>query len=428
MRYLLDRSYERFGPVVLAGSPLRLFRLGPAGVAVVEGAERGDDVEPSPLLVHLADAGALHPRPRPGRFSAADVTVVRPVLARSPLDAGALTAADAHRTVVVDDASPVEVIGATVRLDCNRGPAAARNAGLALVDTALVAFVDADVVLHPGWLDMLLGHFDDDRVALVAPRIRSVGGHGRLARYERTGSPLDLGDEPAQVRPGTRVSYVPAATVVCRTDAIRSLGGFDEALRFGEDVDLVWRLHGTGAVCRYEPGVSVGHRSRDTWAGWVRQRIGYGSSAGPLSLRHPGALAPARMSGWSVAAWVLVLAAHPTAGVAVTASTAAALAAKLRGVPPRRSFGLAALGTWRAGRSLADATRRAWFPLVAIAALKSRGARRAALLSLLAAGHPLKAADDLAYCAGVWRGMWAGRTLAPLVPDITAWPPRRGGR
>jgi mycofactocin glycosyltransferase len=428
VKYLLDRSYERHGRAILAGSPLRLFRLGPAGVAVVEGAERGDDVERSPLLVHLAEAGAIHPLPRRGRFSAADVTVVRPVLARSHLDAGELAAIDAHRTVVVDDASPVAVVGATVRLACNGGPGAARNAGLALVDTTLVAFVDADVVLHPGWLDLLLGHFDDDRTALVAPRLRSVGGRGYLARYERIGSPLDLGDEPAHVRPGTRVSYVPAAAIVCRTDAVRSLGGFDESLRFGEDVDLVWRLHGTGAVCRYEPGVAVGHRTRDTWAGWVRQRIDYGTSAAPLSQRHPGAVAPARMSGWSVAAWALVLAGQPAAGVAVTVSTAAALAVKLRGIPPRRSFGLAALGTWRAGRGLADATRRVWMPIVVIAALRSRFARRAALLSLLAAGRPLEAADDLAYCAGVWRGMWAARTLAPLVPDITAWPPRRAGR
>jgi mycofactocin glycosyltransferase len=428
VRYLLDRSYERHGHVVVAGSPLRLFRLGPKGVDVVAEAERGDEVEPSALLERLTDAGAIHPLPRPGRFTAGDVTVVRPVLTQSPLDAAELAAAGVHRTVVIDDASPVEVAGATVRFERNRGPAAARNAGLALVDTALVAFVDADVVLHPGWLEPLLGHFDDERLALVAPRIRSVGGQGRLAEYERTSSPLDLGGDPAQIRPGTRVSYVPAAAVVCRADAIRDLGGFDESLRFGEDVDLVWRLSAAGAICRYEPAVTVGHRARSTWTGWARQRMNYGSSAGPLSRRHGGALAPARMSGWSVAAWVLVLAGRPVAGAALTVSTAAALVATLRGVPPRRTFGLASLGTLRAGRALADATRRVWWPIVALAALRSRVARRVAVLSLLAAGRPLRAADDLAYCAGVWRGMWAARTLAPIVPDITSWPPRRGAR
>ena len=44
-------------------------------------------------------------------------------------------------------------------------------------------------------------------------------------------SPLDLGTEPARVASGTRVSYVPSAALVARTDALRSNGGFDDALR-----------------------------------------------------------------------------------------------------------------------------------------------------------------------------------------------------
>ena len=78
-----------------------------------------------------------------------------------------------------------------------------------------------------------------------------------VARYDAEHSPLDLGPEPARVRAGTRVSYVPAAAIVCRVDAIREIGGFDEALRFGEDVDLVWRLDAAGWRCRYEPVATV---------------------------------------------------------------------------------------------------------------------------------------------------------------------------
>ena len=33
---------------------------------------------------------------------------------------------------------------------------------------------------------------------------------------------------------GTRVSYVPAAAIVVRTDALRAIGGFDECLRHNE--------------------------------------------------------------------------------------------------------------------------------------------------------------------------------------------------
>ncbi len=47
--------------MVLAGSPLRLFRTTPAGSAVLDRLADGDDVEPSVLVDRLLDAGAIHP-------------------------------------------------------------------------------------------------------------------------------------------------------------------------------------------------------------------------------------------------------------------------------------------------------------------------------------------------------------------------------
>ena len=164
-RYRFDRTVERHGNVVIGGSPLKLFRLTTGGVAVVERIEQGRTVEPSILVDRLLDAGAIHPvydASGPHRHTVSDVTVVVPVrgvLGNVPSGA-----------IVVDDASPSPVVGATIRLDTNVGPAGARMAGLAKVTTPLVAFVDSDVVLPDGWLDELLPHFDEPRVGLVAPR------------------------------------------------------------------------------------------------------------------------------------------------------------------------------------------------------------------------------------------------------------------
>ena len=66
-----------------------------------------------------------------------------------------------------------------------------------------------------------------------------------------------------------------------------------------------------------------------------------------------------------------------------------------------------------------------WWPLVAVAALRSRTARRVLLAAALAARHPVRLADDVAYSVGVWSGIVAERTLAPLVPEISSWPGRR---
>jgi mycofactocin system glycosyltransferase len=312
-----------------------------------------------------------------------------------------------------------------LRLDRNRGPGAARNAGLTQVATPLVAFVDTDVELSDGWLEPLLRHFADPRVALVAPRVATTGVPSPVAWYERGNSPLDLGPDPARIRAGTRVSYVPAAALVCRVDALREIGGFDEALRVGEDVDLVWRLDEAGWRCRYEPAVAVGHDPRPSWGAWARQRITYGSSTAPLARRHPGALAPIRMSGWSVATWALAALQRPIAGTLVGLGSAAALVRKLPDVPPRAAFELAARGNLQAGDQIAKAVRRVWWPVLAVVALRSRTARRILLAAAFAARHPTRLADDLAYSIGVWRGIVAERTLAPLVPEISSWPGRR---
>jgi len=200
MRFSIDGSWERFGRVVVAGSPLRLFRLTPRGVAVAGDIESGADVADAVLgdrlVTRLTDAGAIHPRPAGAdhRFTTDDVTVVTPQL-------GGIAKRDGR--ITVDDGSRPPLRGATVRLTSNRGPAAARNASRPLIETALVAFVDSDVTFESDeWLAPLLAHFDNPRVGLAAPRVRG-----------EPGSPLDMGNEPARIRAGTRVSYVPGAAM-----------------------------------------------------------------------------------------------------------------------------------------------------------------------------------------------------------------------
>lgn len=416
-RFRLDGTVQRFGTTVVGGSPLRLFRLSERGANVLDAVATGADVPTSPLTESLQAAGAIHPIAEPGAGpSPADVTIVVPAL-------GAPGAVPPGATVV-DDGSDPPIPGAAIRLGTNRGPAAARNAGLATVTTPFVAFVDADVHVPDGWLDALVPHFADARVALVAPRVRSREEVSTLGRFEREHSPLDLGDEPARVRAGSRVGYVPAAAIVCRTEAIREIGGFDEGLRFGEDVDLVWRLDEAGWRCRYEPSAVVEHDPRPDWRAWIRQRVGYGSSAAPLARRHPGALAPVRMSGWSAAAWTLGVVGRPLAGGAVGVGTAAALVRKLPDLPARAAFDLAARGNLQAGEQLAAAVRRAWWPIVLVAAFRYRWARRILVTSLVAARTPIRVADDVAYSLGVWQGMLTERTVAPIVPELTSWPGR----
>lgn len=411
MRYRVDGSWQRFGRVVLAGSPLRLFRLTAAGTIVIERVEAGDDVEDvgstSALIDRLLDAGAIHPVPtraRRARFGLDDVTIVTPQLGGAVRDDGRIT---------VDDGSVPPLRDASVRLPENAGPAAARNAARPLVDTALVAFVDADVSLpDPDWLTGLLWHFDDARVGLVAPRVEG-----------ETGSPLDLGGEPARIRAGTRVSYVPAAVLVVRVEALDGVGGFDETLRFGEDVDLVWRLDEAGWRCRFDPSVAVWHQPRRSWRERLRQHADYGTSAAPLALRHPGALSPIHVNGWTAAAWLLAVAGCWGGASTLAVGSSTALVRKLRDVPPVFAWTLAMRGHILAAAQFAAAARRVWWPVIALGALVSRRCRIVGLLAI--AGDVRSTPTDIAYGWGVWTSMRRLHTLAPIIPRLRAWPGRQ---
>ncbi|HEV7861180.1 MAG TPA: mycofactocin biosynthesis glycosyltransferase MftF, partial [Acidimicrobiia bacterium] len=257
------------GPVLVGGAPIRLLRLTPAGRELVDRLVAGEPVPHSPaaqgLTRRLLDGGLAHPRP-PTPTSRPDVAVVIPV--RNDADGLAATLAAPSTSsdvaprrapvVVVDDASAepdlvattCSLTGATlIRRTAQGGPGAARNDGWRATTSEFVAFVDANCEPEPGWLDRLLPHFADPRVAAVAPRVlppvdthssrrvRSVPGW--LVAYEAVCSPLDLGPREANVRPRTPVAYVPTAALVVRRTALEALDGFDEALSAGEDVDFI---------------------------------------------------------------------------------------------------------------------------------------------------------------------------------------------
>ena len=449
---LVRRDSDR---LLVGGTPLRIVRLSDAGAELLRewlsGAPLSDAAPHRRLARRLLDAGVVHPLA--ADVAEPDVSVVVPAYRDAEGLAACLASLGAVPVVVVDDASPnaAEIAAACerhgaqlIRHDTNQGPAAARNTGLGYVATSLVAFVDTDVEAWPGWLDHLAGHFKDQRVAAVAPRVRSRPGDSLLERYETHHSPLDLGTKPALVAPKNPVSYVPAAALVARVDAIKEIGGFDTEMRTGEDVDLVWRLADAGKAVRYDPSVEVVHRPRQSCPALLAQRRAYGSAAAVLGARHGSRVAPARCSRWSAAACTALAARHPIVGLGIAAGATIALKQKLESLTGSSADSLAmatrivAIGHLHAGRGIARALTRAWWPGTALLALIRprtrplivaaiagpplldwvRGARPANPIRSLA----MRLADDLAYGAGVWQGVLETGDLTALTPDHATGP------
>lgn len=470
-------STDRDGRRLIGGSPLKIVTLTQSGAELVAGWFDGTPVGLEPAhqalarrLVEsdLATPLAIEPAPHSD-----EVLVVIPVkddpiglattlrtlghteTAGSGADPGA-EIRTARRIVIVDDGSD-PVVGPTpggdiavpvtvVRRSVAAGPGNARNLGLRAATASTVVFVDAGVIVTADQLQALTAELSVGTTVAVAPRIRSESLPTPLARYERMWSPLDLGSEAGLVGPGRRISYVPSTCLGVRASALVDAGGFDPDLRFGEDVDLIWRLGRQGWV-RYVPHIEVTHPPRSTVGGFIRQRYRYGSSAGPLALRHGRAVAPARLDRRTAVAWAALFTGfrRPAALIAGAVS-GFHLGTLIRcGVPPRRAFSLVVTGWVATVRGLAMATARAWWPLAVIAATRPRYRPAAWLLLggwLRRVGHrstataddgrvPLRAIvadtvtdlalgvlDDTAYALGVWRGSIRARTFRPLLPDL----------
>ncbi|QDQ96943.1 mycofactocin biosynthesis glycosyltransferase MftF [Tomitella fengzijianii] len=460
------------GTALIGGAPTRLLRLKPRAAELLASGELTVvDAVTGALARRLLDAGIAHPALSPADIGLSaeplhEVTVVIPVHDNQPGIDRLLRALVGVPVIVVDDGSPAPVHAPGARIirhDAPRGPAAARNAGLAACDTALVAFLDSDTVPRPGWLDALSAHFTDPSVALAAPRITALDaadepenawpGAG-LTRYEEIRSSLDLGAAPGPVVPGTPVSYVPSAAMVVRRTAITGIatevsagGGFDERMHVAEDVDLCWRLHEAGWRLRYDPDAEVTHEHRTRLRGWLGRKAYYGLGAAPLAERHPGEVAPLILAPWSAVAGAAVFTGtRAGAGVAAVVSAGAGvrIARTLSGLrhPGGTAARLLALGLVSALWQLALGVCRHYWPLAVIAAVVSPRARRVVVATAVAEGlvdwcerdlrggngrwrrprlDPLryvvcKRLDDAGYGAGLWLGAIRARSVAALLP------------
>ena len=135
-----------------------------------------------------------------------------------------------------------------------------------------------------------------------------------------------------------------------------------------------------------------------------------------------------------------MLAGMPALAAGLSVSTVVLLARKLRFVPSarREAARLAGLGHFHAGKFLATAITRVWWPIAVVLALVSKRARVALAAAVVipsmyewATKKPdidplrytaMRMVDDAAYGTGVWRGTVERRHPGAVTPDVSSWP------
>jgi cellulose synthase/poly-beta-1,6-N-acetylglucosamine synthase-like glycosyltransferase len=189
------------------------------------------------------------------------------------------------------DPSPYARTGVEVVHEPVPGLSAARNRALAACpEDGVVAYLDDDAEVDPGWLEAMTAAW-----AAAGPRVGCIGGPIR-ARFpggrpdwlgpaiEPMLTTLDLGPAPRDLDPDRQAVF--GANMAFRVAALREAGGFDPAWGhtgrttwFGEDDEAQLALVRRGWTVRYEPGPSVVHvidPARATIRGLLRRRYAHG--------------------------------------------------------------------------------------------------------------------------------------------------------
>lgn len=155
-------------------------------------------------------------------------------------------------------------------------PAEKRNLGIAEASGSLVAFLDDDTEVLPGWLERAVCYFEYPDTGGVGGPASTPPGDSYLARLGGRvyANPLVSGPYRRRYVP-VRVCEeedLPSCNLIIRTDVLRSLGGFDTRHWPGEDTLLCQRLvHEYNLRLMYDPWVQVHHQRRPLFAPHLRQ-------------------------------------------------------------------------------------------------------------------------------------------------------------
>lgn len=271
----------------------------------------------------------LAPDPGPGpRLSVAICTKDRPdwtarVLrsllpqrARTPFEVLVVDNApsdDATRRVV--EAAP----GVRHVIEPRTGLDFARNRAVAEASGEVLAFLDDDVTLDPGWAEALARAWGENPDAgvvtgLVLPMALDTEAQVLFERrggFGRGHLPLRWGATAAcdPLHPCGAGKFGAGANMSVDLALVRSLGGFDEALDTGRplpgggDLDIFYRVLRAGRTLVYEPQAVVFHEHRREMAVLRRQYWSWGLGFGAFlakSARSDPAMRPAlrRMAAW----------------------------------------------------------------------------------------------------------------------------------
>jgi glycosyltransferase involved in cell wall biosynthesis len=154
------------------------------------------------------------------------------------------------------------------------GISAARNLGVKNALGNILLFLDGDCTLDQNALSELLSSFIETGADCVGGELRASNDHNILAKAVEL-----MQNEIERKWPfGANVAY--------KKEVMEKVGGFDEKMEKGEDVELFLRVKKSGFNCVINTKVSARTLNPSSFSEFFKQRFRWGTGFAQLTERH----------------------------------------------------------------------------------------------------------------------------------------------
>ncbi|MBF0361189.1 MAG: glycosyltransferase [Oligoflexia bacterium] len=177
-----------------------------------------------------------------------------------------------------------------IHFEKSMGASYARNFAAKIAKGELLAFIDSDCMAHADWLYQLTTTLmlSDKKIVAIGGSVDGFYNQTSLDKYEKISSPLNMQNWRYYGGYASDYFYLPTCNLIVKKDIFLKLGGLNEKLTVGEDVDFCWRLKQAGYNYSYLPAFGkVYHQHRNIFFAFIKRRFDYGTSEAILIKLHP---------------------------------------------------------------------------------------------------------------------------------------------
>lgn len=184
----------------------------------------------------------------------------------------------------IDETAEVARRGGARVVDASaaRGPGYARNCGVHVARGRHLLFLDADDVVDPDYVDHMVDALED--ADLVGARVEQATLNPDWAAEVRTVA--QHSGLPVVTVEGQEVPWIYGATLGVRREVFEEIGGFDESLVSGEDVDLSIRAGWHGLRLGFARRALLHCRLPHTLPAVFRQGVKYGAGGARIEAKY----------------------------------------------------------------------------------------------------------------------------------------------